>query len=131
MGDFKKLKVWQKAHNLAVQIHRIARSMRDSRHTSLRNQIIRAAESIPTNIVEGSRQSTNGDFARFLGYSLNSSSELEYHLMLSRDIGATPEGETSTLINDLTEVRKMLHGLIRRVKESPRLESRRGTRTPL
>jgi four helix bundle protein len=77
MGDFKKLKVWQKAHTLAVQIHRVARSMRDSRHTSLRNQIIRAAESIPTNIVEGSRQSTNGDFARFLGYALNSSSELE------------------------------------------------------
>src|SRR3954469_2291688 len=102
---------------MAVRAHRLPKSMRSPRYAPLRNQIIRAAESIPTNIVEGSRQSTNGDFARFLGYSLNSSSELEYHLMLSRDIAATPEAETCALINDLTEIRKMLHGLIRRVKE--------------
>jgi hypothetical protein len=51
--------------------------------------------------------------------------------MLSRDIGATPEAESSILINDLTEVRKMLHGLIRRVKESPRLEARRPSGTPV
>jgi len=80
--------------------------------------MIRAAESIPTNIVEGSRQSSSREFARFLGYALNSASELEYHLILARDIGATPEAETSILIEDLTEVRKMLHGLTRRIKNA-------------
>ncbi|HST08440.1 MAG TPA: four helix bundle protein [Gemmatimonadaceae bacterium] len=125
MGDFRKLKVWEKAHGVAVRAHRLAKSMRDSRYAPLRNQIIRAAESIPTNIVEGSRKSTNADFARFLDYALNSASELEYQLMLARDIGAAEEEETSLLITALTEIRKMLHGLIRRVKSSPRPNARK------
>src|SRR4051812_18690769 len=63
--------------------------IRPSQHVSLRNQMVRASASIPTNIVEGSRQASRRDFGRFLGYALNSASELEYHLMLSRDIGIT------------------------------------------
>ena len=120
MGDFRKLKVWEKAHAMAVRAHRLAKSMRSPRYAPLRNQIIRAAESIPTNIVEGSRKASNADFARFLDYALNSTSELEYQLMLARDIGAAEEEESSLLITALTEIRKMLHGLIRRVRSSPR-----------
>jgi len=104
--------------------------MRDSRQASLRSQMIRAAESIPTNIVEGSRQSSNREFARFLSYALNSASELQYHLILARDIGATPEVETSALIEDLSEVRKMLHGLIRRIKNAPPLAAAATASTP-
>src|SRR5215212_6664837 len=115
MGNFRKLKVWEKSHYLAVRIHQMAISMRSLRYASLRQQMIRAAESIPTNIVEGSRKASNRDFARFLGYAVNSASELEYHLILAHDIGATPETETSTLIADAIEIRKMLHGLIRRL----------------
>ena len=77
--------------------------------------MVRASGSIPANIVEGSRQASRRDFGRFLGYALNSASELEYHLMLSRDIGITAEERTTTLIDNVTEIRKMLHGLLRRV----------------
>jgi four helix bundle protein len=115
MSDFKKLLVWEKAHSVAVRVQRLASKMRHLDHSSLRHQMQRAAASIPTNIVEGSRQSSRREFARFLRYSLNSASELEYHLILARDIGATPEAESSALIGDVTEVRKMLHGLLRRV----------------
>jgi four helix bundle protein len=115
VSDFKKLIVWEKAHTLAVSVHRLATAIRHSRHSSLRNQMIRASASIPTNIVEGSRQSSSREFARFLRYALNSASELEYHLMLARDVAATPEVQTSVLIDDVTEVRKMLHGLLRRI----------------
>ena len=115
MSDFKKLLVWEKAHALAVHVHRVASAIKHSQHASLRSQMIRASASIPTNIVEGSRQSSRRDFARFLRYALNSASELEYHLMLARDIGATPEEKSSALLEDVTEVRKMLHGLLRRV----------------
>ena len=131
MGDFKKLKVWEKAHSVAVRVHRVARAIRDSRHSSLRSQMIRAAESIPTNIVEGSRQSSNREFARFLGYALNSASELEYELILARDIGATDEAGTSVLITDLIEVRKMLHGLIRRTRTPTRSDSAAPSSTPV
>jgi four helix bundle protein len=130
MGDYKKLKVWEKGHSLAVRVHRAAKAIRDSRQASLRSQMIRAAESIPTNIVEGSRQSSSREFARFLSYALNSASELEYQLILAREIGATPEVETSALIEDLIEVRKMLHGLIRRVKDIPLSSSAATAGTP-
>jgi len=124
-GRFSEAEVWEKAHPIAVRVHKLAQSMRSSRYASLRNQIIRAAESIPSNIVEGSRKATNADFARFLGYALNSASELEYQLMLARDIGAIEEEESLLLINALTEIRKMLHGLIRRVRSSPMPDRRR------
>ena len=115
MGNFKNLSVWEKSHSLAVRVHHVVKTMRSPRYASLRNQMIRAAESIPTNIVEGSRKASNRDFARFLGYASNSASELEYHLILARDIAAIPQTETSVLIGDAIEVRRMLHGLIRRL----------------
>jgi four helix bundle protein len=131
MSDFKKLLVWQKAHTLAVNVHRLANGIRPSQHVSLRNQMVRASASIPTNIVEGSRQASRRDFGRFLGYALNSASELEYHLMLSRDIGITAEEHTTTLIDAVTEVRKMLHGLLRRVSGAKRSERASPPSTPL
>src|ERR1700686_1532932 len=97
MSDFKKLVVWQKAHALALHAHRAAMGIRESRYASLRSQIIRSAMSIPTNIVEGRRQESERDFARFLRYSLNSAYELEYHLMLARDMEAIAAADASSL----------------------------------
>ena len=118
MTDFKKLKVWEKSHSLAVQTHKLATEIREPYLATLRNQMTRASASIPTNIVEGSRQASNKEFARFLRYSMNSASELEYHFILSRDIGATREDVSDALIDLTIEVRKMLYGLLRRVATS-------------
>jgi len=71
--------------------------------------------SIPTNIVEGRRQQSERDFARFLGYSLNSAFELEYHLTLARDIGVIADDDAVTLLAELVQVRRMLHGLLNRI----------------
>ncbi|HJP60205.1 MAG TPA: four helix bundle protein [Gemmatimonadaceae bacterium] len=118
MTDFKKLKVWEKSHSLAVQTHKLATEIREPYLATLRNQMTRASASIPTNIVEGSRQASNKEFARFLRYSMNSASELEYHFILARDIGATREDTSDVLIDLTIEVRKMLYGLLRRVASS-------------
>jgi four helix bundle protein len=85
MQDFKKLQVWQKAHSLTLGVDRASKRIRGSQYASLRNQIFRAAASIPANIAEGRRQKSQKDFGRFLSIALNSSSELEYHLILARD----------------------------------------------
>jgi len=89
--------------------------------------MVRASASIPTNIVEGSRQASRREFGRFLRYALNSASEVEYHLILARDVGATPEAATSKLLADVVEIRKMLHGLLRRVSatQSPKRSANR------
>jgi four helix bundle protein len=120
MSDFKKLNVWRKAHALALDVHRVATRIRGSDNASLRNQLIRTAMSIPTNIVEGTGQKTGKEFARFLGYALNSASELESHLMMARDIRVIGISDFDSLSSRTIEVRKMLHGLQNRVLTSPR-----------
>jgi four helix bundle protein len=115
MSDFKRLKVWRKAHALALSAHRVVSTIRGPAHASLRNQLVRAALSIPTNIVEGRGQKSDLEFCRFLRYSLNSSAELEYHLMVGHDIGVIPDGDYLSLRSQTVEVQKMLHGLLARL----------------
>jgi four helix bundle protein len=115
VSDFKKLKVWQKAHALAVHTHRVATKMRRSQDISLRGQLIRAAISIPANIVEGRRQESEKEFARYLRIALNSGCELEYHLILARDVEAMSAADSESLIRECIEVRRMLHGFINKL----------------
>ncbi|MGZ3467715.1 MAG: four helix bundle protein [Gemmatimonadaceae bacterium] len=121
MSDFKRLKVWRKAHSLALSVRRVARSIRGADNVSLRNQLIRAGMSIPTNIVEGTGQKTGKEFARFIGIALNSASELEYHLMMARDDRVIKTNDVESLLSRTIEVRKMLHGLQNAVLASPRM----------
>jgi four helix bundle protein len=118
MQDFKKLQVWQKAHALTLGVDRASKRIRGSQYASLRNQIFRAASSIPANIAEGRRQKSQKDFGRFLSMALNSSSELEYHLILARDTKNMPENEFLSLVGQTITVRKMLYALLKRVAES-------------
>jgi four helix bundle protein len=119
MSDFKKLNVWKKAHALALNVHRISGRIRGKEHSPLKSQIVRSAMSIPANIVEGRGQKSELEFSRFLRIALNSNTELEYHLILARDIRAIPKSDFLTLLNDVIEVRKMLHGLLGKLSHSP------------
>ena len=77
--------------------------------------MLRAAMSIPTNLVEGVGQMSRREFAKFIRISLNSSNELEYHLQLARDFGVLEHAEFKPLIDQTVRVRKMLHGLLRSI----------------
>lgn len=81
--------------------------------------------SISTNIVEGSGQHSGREFGRFIRIALNSASELEYHLMIARDIKAISTTEFDSLTTQTVEVKKMLHGLLNTVLTSPRLPPKR------
>ena len=116
VSDFKKLLVWQKAHALALHAHRVAIGLRKSQDVPLRAQLIRAAMSIPANIVEGRRQESEKEFARFLKIALNSGVELEYHLIIARDINAISHAEVSEILEQVIEVRRMLHGLLKKLR---------------
>ena len=116
MSDFRRLEVWKRAHALAVDSHEVAIRIRGAAYISLRSQIIRAAISIPANIVEGCEQKSRNDFARFLRYSIGSTSELESHLEIAKDIHVVTGKDFDSLYEQLTRVRKMLHGLIKRLE---------------
>ena len=120
MSDYKKLEVWRKAHALALDVHRMATRIRGADNAALRSQLIRSALSIPTNIVEGTGQKSGKEFGRFIGFALNSASELEYHLLVGHDIGLISASDFEPLTSRTVEVRKMLHGLQNRVLTSPR-----------
>jgi len=118
VSDFKNLKVWRKAHSLALNVHRAAVRIRGSEFVSLRSQMIRAAFSIPTNVVEGNGQQSAQQFARFVRFSLNSTSELEYHLIAARDVRVITATDFNSLSTQTIEVRKMLYGLLRHLDRS-------------
>lgn len=115
MSDYRKLKVWQKAYSLSLHAHRTATRIRGQHYASLRSQIIRSASSVPANIVEGREQKTDPAFARYLRFSISSASELEYHLLEAKDIGVIGRSEHLSLSSQVVEVRKMLHGMLRRL----------------
>ena len=98
---------------MALDVHRLAGQIRGPKHASLRSQMTRAAMSVPTNIVEGCGQQSAREFSRFLRIALNSTSELEYHLLAARDLKVVHASDTLTLITQVIEVRKMLYGLLR------------------
>jgi len=116
VADFRKLRVWRAAQELAIDVHRVTARMREVRSATLRDQLTRAAMSVPTNIVEGSAHESPREFAHFLRYALASVSEVEGHAQLARDLGMMTESDFSSLLARVVDVRKMLHGLLKRVK---------------
>jgi len=130
VSDFKKLRVWRKAHALTLNAHRVAASIRGGQYAALRSQMIRTAMSVSANIVEGREQKTEREFARFLGYALASTSELEHHLMVARDLRAITNTDFSSTLGQLIDVRKMLHGLITKLSETTPLSPKRPVPSP-
>jgi four helix bundle protein len=115
MANFKNLEVWEKAHALSPFPHKVALGIRGAMYSSLKNQIVRAALSIPTNIVEGREQKTDAEFARYLRYALASTSELEYHAIAGHDIGVITKEDFVSLSSQAKTVRMMLFGLLKRL----------------
>jgi four helix bundle protein len=130
MSDYKKLLVWQKANRLALHAYRISAKIRRSRDVGLRSQIVRSAMSIPANIVEGRRQESERQFARFLKIAFNSGVELEYHLGVAREIEVMTIEDCDELLRDLIEVRRMLHGLLRTIGNPPAKNPRSSIKAP-
>jgi four helix bundle protein len=116
VADFRKLRVWQEAQEMAIEAHRLTTRMRGARSATLRDQFMRAAMSVPTNIVEGSAHESPREFARFLHYAIASVSELEGHTQLARDVELMTERDYTAFLTRIVDVRKMLHGLLKSLK---------------
>ncbi|HLG10282.1 MAG TPA: four helix bundle protein [Dehalococcoidia bacterium] len=116
MRDFNKLDVWRRGHELTLAIYSATATFPRDELFGLTSQIRRAASSVPANIAEGCGRDSDADFARFLHIAMGSASELEYHLLLARDLGHVPTDKYSGLREETTQVKRMLAGLLRRPK---------------
>jgi four helix bundle protein len=112
VGDFHQLMVWQKSHQLALDVYRISTDFPKSEVFGLTSQARRAAVSIPANIAEGCGRGGDPEFARFLRISLGSASELEYHLLLAQELGYLDKADYATAANATGEVKGMLRRLL-------------------
>lgn len=117
MSIYYNLEVWKVAHALVLNVHSHVKRIRGSEYVSLKGQMLRAAMSVPTNLVEGSGQESPREFCRFIRIALNSSSELEYHLLLAKDFGVLRPEIFNSLRDQTVRVRKMLWGLQRGVSQ--------------
>ncbi len=120
MRDFKKIQVWEKAHQLTLQLYKITASFPKEELYGLTSQIRRAASSIPTNIAEGAGRDTQAELARFIHIASGSASELEYHVLLARELEYIDSQAYSELQAAIVEIKRMLHGFERTVQANTR-----------
>ena len=118
MEDFKKLVVWQKAHEMTLGIYRVTKRFPAEEKFGITSQLQRSAASIGANIAEGCGRRSDGEFGRFLNIARGSASEVEYHLILARDLGLLTEPEFNDLNDKVQEVQRMLAALYMSVAES-------------
>ena len=117
MQDFRKLQVWQKSHKVALGTFAVSATFNQPRYFTLRDQITRAAISVPANLAEGCGRTGDRDLRRFVRIALGSASELEYHLLLARDLGVLPVQAHEQLTAAVVEVKRMLTGFASRLSE--------------
>lgn len=120
MKDFRNLQVWVKSHQLTLAVYAATRTFPQSELFGLTSQIRRSASSIPANVAEGCGRGSNADFARFLQVAMGSASELEYHLLLSHDLGLMVDDAFESLSLQTVEVKRMLAALINKIRAESR-----------
>jgi four helix bundle protein len=120
MQDFRKLKVWEKAHQLTIGVYRATRGFPRVEQFGVTSQLRRASASIPANIAEGCGRGSPRELAQFLFVALGSTNEVEYHLVLARDLGYLSADSQEELEGQVAEVRRMLAGLVAKVRAGSR-----------
>ena len=116
MKDFHHLKVWDKAHQLTLQVYQLTAGFPKSEMYGLSSQLRRASSSIGANLAEGCGRNGDSELARFCSIACGSASELEYHLLLARDLHLISTLEHDKLSLETTEVKRMLTALIQKLR---------------
>jgi four helix bundle protein len=124
MRNYRDLQVWTKAHKLTLDLYRLSQTFPREEIYGLTSQLRRAAVSIGANLAEGCGRRTSNELARFVRIAMGSASELDYHLLLSKDLGFMNNNDFALASTGLTEVRKMLTSFLSSVEEQIELKSK-------
>lgn len=114
MRNFRKLSVWEKSHSLVLSIYKHTSWFPKEEVYGLTSQMRRSASSIPSNIAEGCGRNTQPQFARFLNIAFGSASELEYQIILSKDLEFIRDEVFNELLQNVTEIKRMLSSLLKK-----------------
>ena len=116
MKDFRDLTVWQRAHEVTLEVYRCTRSFPREETYGMVSQLRRCSSSVAANIAECCGRSGNAEFGRFLAIAMGSASELEYFLLLARDLEYLGGKSHEAIAKDVEEMRRMLNRLILKVQ---------------
>lgn len=116
--DHRRLKVFQLADELVVQVYQVTRSFPVEERYGLQAQLRRASVSVPTNIVEGCSRTSQRDYAQFLRVALGSASEVRYLVGLSSRLELLPGDHCAELDARYDELVRGLQGLLTAVERS-------------
>jgi four helix bundle protein len=113
--DFRKLQVWQKSHQLTLELYELTRAFPHDELYRLTAQIRRASSSIPANLAEGCGRNGDAELARFCIIAGGSASELEYHLLLAHDLKLIQPNDYQSLTQQTSEIKRMLTGFVQKL----------------
>ena len=119
MGNFKELLVWKKSIELVTEIYEITSVFPSEEKFGLVSQIRRAAVSIPSNIAEGNARRSSADYIQFLKIARGSGAEVETQIIISKNLGFLNDVKCEELTLKITEIMKMINGLINYLKTKP------------
>lgn len=117
--NFKNLKVWQKAVDLAVNVYELTKSFPSEERFGITSQMRRSSVSIPSNIAEGTARNSSKSFSNCLDISLGESFELETQGIIANRVGILSEEKFTTFKEELSEVQKMIIGLKNTIEDNP------------
>jgi four helix bundle protein len=115
MKDYRDLKVWERAHAVTLEIYRVTMRFPREELYGLTSQMRRCSASIGANIAEGCGKRSNAEFQRFLQIASGSASELDYHLLLARDLKLLIDTDYDRVVRELSVMRRMLTALLQKV----------------
>jgi len=116
MGDFKDLKVWQRARAFAGQVYAVTQAFPTAELYGLTSQVRRASVSIMSNLAEGSGRENDREMLRYVRIALGSSRELESHLILAHDLQFSESATLLALRTEVQEIRRMRARLAKRLE---------------
>ena len=116
MRDFKKYDIWKLSHAFTLKIYDITKSYPKDEVYGIISQIRRASSSIPTNISEGCGRDSDAEFNRFLTIALGSTSEVEYLIILSKDLNYIDENSFITLNEEINIIKRKIYSLKQKLK---------------
>lgn len=118
MQDFKNVKVWEKAHNLALLVYQMTFDFPKEELFGLRSTLRKIAADIPAKIAQGCNVNNDADFVRLQQTAFGFAAQLEYYFLLARDLKLFTEAEYIRLNNEIVEIKKMLNNFMKRLNNS-------------
>jgi len=116
MRDFKKYDIWKLSHVFTLKIYELTKSYPKDETYGMISQIRRASSSIPTNISEGCGRDSDTEFNRFLTISLGSATEVEYLLLLSKELNYIEKDSFIILNEEINIIKRKIYSLKQKLK---------------